>query len=163
MANWRPVVGLEDYYTISDDGQVFSKITNRMRKPVINTKNGYAYVVLVDPINKIKLTKAIHRLVAEAWLPDERSECINHKNENKLDNRVSNLEWCTKAYNNTYNGKTQRCCKQVAMCDRVTKEVIQIFPSARVAEKHAATNYKNISAVCRGKRPTAGGYAWRFV
>ena len=163
MGNWKPVVGFEDFYDVSEDGEVFSKITNQMRKQVVNNKNGYAYVVLCDPMHKVKQTKAVHRIVAEAWLPGEHSECVNHKNENKLDNRASNLEWCTKAYNNTYNGKTQRCCKRVAMCDRITKEIIRIFPSARIAEKHAETNYKNISAACRGKRKTAGGYVWKFI
>lgn len=163
MGKWRPVVGFEDYYEVSEDGEIFSKITNRMRKQVVNAKNGYAYVVLSNPSKKVKLTKAVHRIVAEAWLPDEKSECVNHKNENKLDNRVSNLEWCTKAYNNTYNGKMQRCCKQIAMCDKNTKEIVKVFPSARVAEKYVKTNYKNISAVCHGKRPSAGGYVWKFV
>lgn len=161
--NFREVVGFEDYYEVSDRGEIFSKITMKFRKPVINQKNGYAYVVLCNPKKKLKRTIAIHRIVAEAWLQGEKLECINHKNEDKLDNRVSNLEWCTKAYNNTYNGKTQRCCKSVAMCDLQTHEVIQVFPSARIAEKHAMTNYKNISAVCHGKRKSAGGYEWRFV
>lgn len=159
---FREVVGFEDYYEVSKDGVIFSKITMRVRKQVINAKNGYAYVVLCNPSKKIKKTKPVHRIVAEAWLPDEKNECINHKNENKLDNRVSNLEWCSKAYNNTYNGKAQRCCKRVVMCDRNTHEAIQVFESARAAEKHTDANYKNISAVCHGKRKTAGGYEWRF-
>lgn len=161
--DFRSVVGFEDYYEVSKDGRIFSKITMRFRKQVVNRKNGYAYVVLCNPKEKTKRTIAVHRIVAEAWIPDGKSECINHKNENKLDNRAENLEWCTKAYNNTYNGKTQRCCKRVAMCDKNTHEVIRVFPSARIASMHTDANYKNISAVCCKKRKSSGGYEWRFV
>ena len=160
---WKPVVGYEEYYDVSDTGEIYSKISNRLRKQVVNKVNGYAYVMLSNPKGKTKKSMAVHRIVAEAWLPDSKSECVNHKNENKLDNRVTNLEWCTKAYNNTYNSKTQRSCKRIAMCDKHTGEILKIFPSARIAEKGLETNYKNISAVCHGKRPTAGGYRWKFV
>lgn len=160
---FKPVKGFENYY-VSADGAVFSKISNSFRKPVINNKTGYPTLILTCKGTKQRIAKALHRIVAEAWLPNPKNyECINHKNENKLDNHVSNLEWCTKAYNNTYNGKTQRCCKKIIQIDLQTGEDIKVWDSARKAAENLPTNYKNISAVCRGKRRSAGGYGWRFV
>lgn len=144
---FKPVVGFEEYYEVSADGAVFSKITNILK----NLKTG------------IRKTKTVHRIVAEAWLNKGSNDCVNHKNENKLDNHIYNLEWCTKAYNNTYNGKTQRCCKAIEMYDLDTNKTILTFSGAREASNKGYANYKNISAVCRGKRKSAGGYGWRFV
>lgn len=160
---FRPVKGFEDFYEVSADGAVFSKIKNRFRRSIFNEKTGYAAMVLRNPIKKIKRTKSLHRIVAEAWIPNfDNLDCINHKNENKLDNHVYNLEWCTKEYNNKYNGKDQCCCKPIYQIDINTGEIIAEWESARKAEKCFSTNYKNISAVCRGLRKSAGGYKWRF-
>lgn len=161
---FRSVKGFENYYAVSADGAVFSKISNKFRKQIINKQTGYATMVLSNPSEKVKKTKAVHRIVAEAWLDNPQNfECLNHKNENKLDNHVANLEWCSKAYNNKYNDKDQRCCKKIAQIDLDTGNIIKVWDSARKAEKHFDTNFKNISAVCRGLRRSAGGYGWRFV
>lgn len=161
---FKPVVGFENYYVVSADGAIFSKISNSFRSQILNNKTGYATVILSNPAQKFKKTKTVHRVVAETWLDNPNGlECINHKNENKLDNHASNLEWCSKAYNNKYNGKDQKCCKKIAQVDLETGVVIKVWASARKAEKHFNTNYKNISAVCRGLRKSAGGYGWRFV
>lgn len=160
---FRPVIGYEDFYEVSADGAVYSKISKSFRCPVVNPKNGYAQIVLCDPAKKEKKTKYLHRIVAEAWLekPDG-CDCINHKNENKLDNHVYNLEWCTQKYNNKYNGKDQRSNKAIIQLDAKTGEIIKTWESARKASDNLKINYKNISAVCRGLRKTAGGYRWRF-
>lgn len=161
---FKPVSGFEKFYEVSADGAVFSKITNRFRSAVINEKNGYATLVLCDPSNKEKKTKYLHRIVAEAWLskPDG-CDFINHKNENKLDNHAQNLEWCTKAYNNSYNGKNQKSSKKIIQIDPNTGEDICEWKSARDASRNLGISYKNISAVCRGLRKSAGKYSWRFV
>jgi hypothetical protein len=113
--------------------------------------------------NLNRKTEYIHRLVATAFIPNINNlSCINHKDEDKRNNSADNLEWCTQAYNNTYNGKTQRCCKPVASYNPETNEEI-IYPSARIAAAATGANYKNISAACRGLRPHAGGLTWRFA
>lgn len=160
MKDWRPVKGFEDYYSVSRYGDVLSHRSGKLRKPVLNTRNGYMYIVLYGKDKKS--TATVHRIVAHAFVPNPNNyDCINHKDENKLNNSADNLEWCTKEYNNTYNGKTQRCCKPVIAINPLTGEEIE-YSSARQAEKYYHTNYKNISAACRGKRPRAGGMEWRF-
>lgn len=156
-----PVVGWENSYYVSNLGRVFSLKNSIVRKPVPNKQNGYLTVILHD--GKRRKTATVHRLVAEAWCERPPGfDFVNHKNEDKHDNRADNLEWCTKYYNNTYNGKTQRCCKAVEQLDE-NFNLIKVWKSAREACSTLGIEYKNISTVCRGFRQRAGGYRWRFV
>jgi hypothetical protein len=106
MENWKPVVGYEGIYEVSDQGRV------KRIKPEYNTyvgkilsggieKNGYRVVLLYDN-GKRKMFK-VHRLVAIAFVPNpENKPQINHKNAIKLDNRAENLEWSTCQENITH-------------------------------------------------------------
>ena len=158
---WKPVVGFEKYYSVSNLGNVLSHRSGKLRKPVMCKGNGY-FMIVLNGDNKFKENKPIHRMVAESFLERSAEQtCVNHKNERKTDNRVENLEWCTKRYNNTYNNKDQRCCKPVIQIDETTGEETR-WKSARAAYEAGIAEYKNISACCRGLRPRAGGFKWRF-
>ena len=170
---WKPVKGWEAFYEVSNYGEVRSlsrtsysslgkeyQRKGRIRKPVYCKGNGYYTVVFSDG-NKRK-TALIHRIVAEAFCDNPNNlDTVNHKNENKVDNRADNLEWCSKAYNNKYNGKDQRSCKPVAQLT-LDGGLVKVWRSARAAAKELNIQYKNISAVCRDKRKQAGGFKWRF-
>ena len=161
MEEWRPVVGYEGLYEVSSTGKVKSLRSGKLRKLVPNSKTGYLYVVLCGA--DFKYTHTVHRLVATAFC-DKPDGCdfINHKDENKHNNNADNLEWVTKYYNNTYNGKTQRCCKAIEQLNE-DGTVVRRWRSAREAYQATGIEYKNISTVCRGLRPRAGGYRWRFA
>lgn len=158
---WKPVVGFEKFYEVSNTGKVKSLRSGKLRKLIPNSKNGYLYVVLCG--TDFKNTFTVHRLVAMAFCEKPNGcDFINHKDEDKHNNNAENLEWVTKYYNNTYNGKTQRCCKAI---EQLAEDgtVIKRWSSAREAYKALGIEYKNISTVCRGLRPRAGGYRWRFA
>lgn len=158
---WKDVPGYEGVYKVNADGEIYSLLKDRKLKPHVS-KNGYAYVFLVNTQTREKKYCPMHRIIASVFVPGYRDGlCVNHKNEIKIDNRASNLEWCTKAYNNTYNGKAQRCCKPVAQYS-LDGKFIRRWTSAREVSKTTGIQYKNISAVCRGKRNNAGGYLWTF-
>lgn len=117
---WKDVARFEGLYQVSNFGNVRSVtrfITRSDRKTYLKkgkqlksfvTNKGYEYVMLND-FNSKQHLKTVHRLVAQAFIPNpDNLPVVNHKDENKLNNAASNLEWCTHAYNNVYNGVNRR-------------------------------------------------------
>lgn len=118
MEEWKDIKGYEGLYQVSNEGRVKScereieylvkgKYKGKRVFPsvLIKTwKNNGGYVIVGLHKNGKTDKYTIHRLVAEAFIPNPNEyPCINHKNECKDDNFVENLEWCTYLYNNTYN------------------------------------------------------------
>lgn len=104
---WKTVIG-NHRYEVSDDGYVRGAKTKHILSMRID-KDGYYRVSLYKGIRNIKDSKLVHRLVAEAFIPNpDGLPQVNHKDENKLNNHVSNLEWCTPAYNNSYGTRLAR-------------------------------------------------------
>ena len=108
----RDIKDYEGLYGITEDGRVWSYRKNRFLKPQ-KTKTGYLYVQL-SKNNKTKNYK-IHRLVATAYLENPLNlPCVNHIDENKTNNCVENLEFCTVAYNNIYGTRIERVAKSLS-------------------------------------------------
>lgn len=104
MEDWKDIKGYEGEYQISSCGRVRSLKTNRVLKLY---EGDYSRVCLCK--NGVKKTWKVHRLVADAFIPNpDNLPEINHKDENKYNNCVENLEWCSKVYNNNYGTKTER-------------------------------------------------------
>lgn len=112
MEIWKPVIGFEGFYEVSDMGRVRSvdrvierkgkgkaKFTQQIIKPF--ESNGYLMVTLRK--NGVKKNCKVHRLVAEAFIPNaDNLPCINHRDANRKNNEKTNLEWCSYLYNNQY-------------------------------------------------------------
>ena len=104
MEEWRDIKGYEGLYQVSNLGRVRSE-----RKILKGTpdKDGYLRVALCK--NGTRKYFGIHRLVATAFIYNTNNyPCVNHKDENKTNNRAKNLEWCTIAYNNCYGDRLKR-------------------------------------------------------
>ena len=98
-------------YQVTDDGRVWSKISNKYLKEKL-TVDGYLRVCLCGE-NGSRRQVCIHRLVAEAFIPNPTNlPQVNHKDENKTNNSVENLEWCSSQYNNTYNNRHLKCAEK---------------------------------------------------
>ena len=156
---WLPVVGYEGLYEVSNLGRVRSLPRNTTKGKILAqqiTKFGYLKVALVK--NNVPKFFQVHRLVAVSFIPNPNNlPQVNHINENKLDNRVENLEWCTAKYNMNYSNS-----KRVAQCTKEEK-IITIFSSLIEASNQTGFWYGNISRCCLGKRKTAYGYIWKYI
>lgn len=160
---WGPdVLDIPGYngYTVSRGGTVYSKSGKPMRKH--ETKKGY-YRVRVY-VNGGKKWLHIHQAVARAFIQNpENLPCINHKDENKKNNAVENLEWCTQAYNLGYGTKPQK----TAAANQRTKGhkvvlskdgVIKYYPSINAASKAEKISRPAITKACK-----SGNSEWRYA
>jgi hypothetical protein len=112
QSDMKDIPGFEGIYAVTRDGRVWSYRKNIFLSPYDNGR-GYLKVDLYRKGKRFK--KYIHRLVAEAFiLNPENLPQINHKSENKADNRVDNLEWCNSLYNNNYGTKNERTAKALS-------------------------------------------------
>ncbi|ADW95244.1 HNH homing endonuclease [Escherichia phage UAB_Phi78] len=97
MELWLPVKGYEGRYSVSNRGVVVSHLTG---KPLTQSCNTFGYKQVSLHKDGKQVSKTVHRLVAEVFIPNHNSlPFVNHKDEDKTNNDVSNLEWCTCQYN----------------------------------------------------------------
>lgn len=183
---WKDIEGTDGFYRISNNGEVLSRYVGRVLKG--NTTRGYKYYSLMIK-GKQKSPKA-HRLVAEHFLLNPNNyPCVNHKDGNKLNNNVDNLEWCTYSYNTRHSfekglqkplrghlnpmfgksGRGNAKSKKVKMLDKDSLCMIKEFESIELAVKYLKGNGKpkanssSISQNCNGIRyKSAYGYVWRY-
>lgn len=181
---WRDIKGFEGYYQISNLGNIkgldrkvkSSKSKSGFRlvksKPIATHIDKYGYVSV--RLRKEGKTKAftIHRLVAIAFIPNPNNyPSINHIDENKLNNNVQNLEWCTVRYNNLYNNRQKKINKKLQLTNKNSKAVLQYtlngkllkeFISIKDAARKTGINRKSISDCCRGILKIGNGFVWKF-
>ena len=179
---WKDIKGFEDRYQISSEGRVRSlarkfidnsgrwqNIKERILK-LKTDKDGYKVIGIRDDSGKQKYFR-VHRLVCEAFIPnpDDKPQ-VNHIDEDKSNNRICNLEWCTCTENNNHGTRTARAIKNTAkalskMVGQYTLdgELVKVFQSTHEAERQTGFNHQNISAVANGKSQTAYNYIWRYI
>ena len=156
----KDVKGYEGLYAVTSCGKVWSYINEKFLKPGVNN-DGYLRVNLYK--NGKYKSYAIHRLVAMAYLPNpENLPEINHKDENKTNNCLQNLEWCDRKYNINYGNCIERSSskhkKPILQYD-LDGNFIREWPSATDVGREVRCNIKEC---LRGRRKTAYGYKWVY-
>ena len=168
---WKDIVGYEGLYQVSNLGTVKSLPkycgvrwdNGRILKPFTN-KDGYL-VITLSLNGKLKHFQ-VHRLVAEAFIPNpDNLHCINHKDLCVANNSVNNLEWCSWLYNNTYETRAKRAAKKnlkpILQYD-LKGNFIKEWEGGSVIQKELGYNPTHIYSCCTGKRKTSMGYVWEF-
>ena len=152
-------------YEVSNLGNVKSLNYNKTGKAQILKlkKNNKGYLIVGLYKNNKQKWSLVHRLVAEAFIsnPDNLPQ-INHKDENKTNNCVENLEFCTAEYNNNYGTRIEKTSKPVKQFD-LQGNFIQEFPSVMEVQRKLGYFQGGVSSVCRGERKTANGYRWSYA
>ena len=179
---WRPVVGYEGLYEVSNLGRVRSigrkrEITQTCKTSVFypgkiiksyTTKDGYARLCLCKDAKESQIL--VHRIVAAAFIPNpENYPIVNHKDENKQNNAANNLEWCTGKYNANYGTINIRRGQGISKALSRRCLVIhpdgtqQEFPNTRIAAEKTGIPQSCISRACNGTRKTAGKLKWKYA
>ncbi len=161
MEEWRDVKGFESLYKVSNMGQVMNKHGDIMHQ----ANNGVGYLqVQLSKDGKSKHFY-VHRIVANAFIENpENKPQINHKDGNKQNNNVDNLEWCTNRENSIHAcTRSPRRKKGVVQLDAKTFQEIKKFQTIQQAERQTGIRHERISGACRETKHTAGGYLWRYA
>ena len=146
----------------------------KIREHILKQFRVGEYMSVGPSVNNVRTQRRVHRLVAMAFIPNpNRFPCINHKDENKLNNTVANLEWCDVKYNCNYGTSILRCSesrknnkysKKVEKVDR-QGNIVAIYPSLKECKRNGY-NAQIISQLCNQKSgcryKTHKGYFWRF-
>ena len=192
---WKPVAGYEGCYEVSNLGRV--KSVERL----VNGKNGKCHPVKERVLSQRKMETgymtvhlsvngederlSVHRLVAKAFLSNPNNyPQVNHKDENKENNAVWNLEWCDAKYNSNYGTHPEKLriastgrkmprygvekviekiSKPVAAFNKNGEEVMRFKSAADADRINKNLNFVSISAACNGRLQTYRGLTWRFV
>lgn len=178
---WKPIKGYEGYYEISSFGTVkslsrtiytvwkngepgtyFQKGRILATKECSKNKKGWqTYLQVCLSVNGMQKYKMVHRLVAEAFLEHPAGkDYVNHKDGNKHNNCVDNLEWVTQKEN------IEHCIKTLntrVVTPVVCVETGEMFSSTREAARFAGVSRSSISMAINGIRKTAGGFHWKLA
>lgn len=180
---WKPIRGYEGLYEVSNTGKVkslartvetyngwtrsfkeriltlhSSKITKRHPKPM--------YHVELWKENKRK-TFMIHRLVAQAFIPNPKGKPeVNHKDGDRNNNHISNLEWCTSSENSYHAYRTglakPKHAKPIRGINKVTGATVE-FKSTEEAAREIKGNPDAIRSALKGRSKTSAGFYWEYI
>ena len=161
---WKDIAGYEGLYQVSNLGKVKSLARNKQLKFDYH-KRGYQIVTLCN--NKVRKRLQVHRLVASAFIENPNAlPQVNHIDENKRNNNVDNLEWCSNDYNNRYGTRDARMAakhkKPICQYDTNNNFVKGYDSIIEAVKQNDFKTGTSISECCRFKRKTAYGYIWKY-
>ena len=161
MEKWKEIAGTDGRYEISTQGRIKSNITGRILKTYVNSAG---YILATFPVDGVKKRRQVHRLVADAFIPNpDGKPFINHIDANRTNNHIENLEWCTGSENARHSfklGISKRFPhheKAVMRSDGVE------FPSMSAAARALGVPYSYIRDVCNGRQKRTQGYGFSVI
>lgn len=183
---WKDIQGYENLYQISNMGRIKSLWFGKEKIMKQLIRNGYCYVDLCK--DKIKKHYNIHRLVAQTFIPNPQNyPQVNHKDEVKTNNCISNLEWVTQKYNMNYGTRNERASKAISIAHKGKKRtqehknnigkshqkpivqidksglIVGVYDSVKEVSEVLGINRGNISNCLKGRYKTCGDYKWMYL
>jgi hypothetical protein len=170
----REIKGYEGIYAIDKASTIYNIQTGEIKHPTVGN-HGYHSIDLYR--NGKRKTLLVHRLMAETFIPNPISKrTVNHKDGNKLNNVLSNLEWATYSENNKHSfdklgrkaymagrfGKLNHNSKPILMYSK-NGDLLQRYDSIMDAERNVGILNNSIVNCLKQKSKTAGGYKWRYA
>lgn len=178
MEKWKDISGYEGRYQVSSFGRVkslsrwndgnyrrrskyfgYKMLPEKVLSQAVSGR--YARVTLCKDGKKV--SKSVHRLVAEAFIPNPGNlPEVNHKDCDRYNNRLENLEWCDRNYNVNYGDRTKLAAEA---CEKKVKcvETGVVYASLTKAAAELNIHKSKICQACRGERLTTGGFHWEYV
>ena len=162
---WKDIFGYEGLYQVSNLGRVRSlKFGKERILSIRRSKFGYLLVNLCK--NSDMKTFRVHRLVGQSFIPNPNNlPEINHRDEDKTNNKVVNLEWCSSKYNANFGTRNQRqaekCSKSVIQYTK-TGEFVKKWKSTHDVQRNLGFDQGHISQCCTGKRKSAYKFVWKY-
>lgn len=163
---WKDIKYYEGLYQASNLGRIRNVLKGRILRGAIN-RGGYIQLKLSN--NGIDSRFIVHRLVAMTFIPNPNNyPIINHKDENKINNRIDNLEWCDHKYNNTYGSAIN---KYQTLANKKYTPVLQFSKDNVFISEYNSVNeagYLNninpccISSCLTGHTKSSGGFIWKY-
>ena len=164
MEEFRIINGYDGEYLVSNKGNIVS-VKNKKKKELKKTRDTYGYEKVRLYKNGIGKTVSVHILVAEAFISNPNmKDVVNHKDENRSNNDVENLEWCDKRYNLLYGTSGENLGKgniRVKQIDN-SGNTIKIWESLREAKKHNFYEY-GIKRCCNKIIDNYKGFKWEYA
>jgi hypothetical protein len=157
---WKDFIFNDKKIQVSTYGRIISN--GKLLVGTISKQTEYRIVSISN--NKIRKNELVHRLVAMCFLENlNNKEIVNHKDGNKQNNHVNNLEWCTRSENaiHFYKGSGAKLCKKIEQLD-IDKNIIKVFDSLAEAAKYIniSRNYNITMRIKNGK--LYRGYYWKY-
>lgn len=165
MEIWKDIEGYEGLYQVSNLGNVKSlnyKHTGKER--VLKTAKDKDNYLVVGLYKEAKLkTHRVHRLVAQSFIPNSKNlPQINHKDEDKTNNCVENLEFCDRKYNCNFGTRNQRVAESNSKRVLCVENGV-VYSSTMEVQRQLGFSNGNISSACNGKLKTAYGFHWCYI
>ena len=160
---WKPVKDF-DNYNVSNFGNIKICKTDKLIKMTKPGNIGYFKLTVKDNTGKCHTCQA-HRIVAEAFVPNpDCKKIVNHKDGNKTNNNISNLEWSTPSENTNHAVKENLLKKHSFKVDQfdLSDNLINTFDDVKHAEEKTGIKASRISANCKGDSKTSGGFIWKY-
>jgi hypothetical protein len=163
--NWKPVLGFEGIYEVSSHGRVM-RVTNDSQRVLKPWKNAKGYLRVDLRYKGKRFCASVHQLVALAFIPNPCClKEVNHKDENKENNFVDNLEWCTRSYNVNYGSGTERGIqklKKIVCQYDFNGDLVKKWESVKFAGREAGIDSACIVRCCNGIMKTYQNYIWLY-